>query len=542
MMRHDSVNKSLQIDKNVRYDRGIRIWGQDGQAALEEATVCLLNCSATGAEALKNLVLGGIKAFTIVDDHHVSMKDLGNNFMVHTSSIGKSRAQVVTETLKELNELVDGSFVEDSPTNMIENNSEFFKNYTIVIATQLVERDALSLDAICRENDVPLIFARSYGLVGMLRTSVNEHCIIDSKPENIVQDYRFGNPWKALRDLASSMRFEEMAAAEHSHVPYGIILVKATEEWRRRYSNAGLPMTSTDREEYKNIIKSWQLMVEGCPIPEENFEEALSNVSKVWAPKPIPSDITAILEDEKTDTIETDSEVFWIVCAALKRFVRDKGHLPVYPSIPDMHSSTSSYLRLQQEYRDKFDGEVATVYSHCIEILNRIGVDPAYISPEIVRKICLHSRSLRVIRPKRMYPLSEIEAPKVFKQRFECEGERYAATVFIIMRCIDAFYEQHARYPGSGESADTEEDAILLKQTLASSTGDFFSNIASDINDDMLNEIVRSGGEELHCIAAIIGSMASQEAVKLLTRQCVPICGTLIYDGINCTSSVFDMN
>lgn len=54
-----------------RYDRQMRIWGPHGQAQLERAHVCLLNASATGAEALKNLVLGGINAFTIVDDRQV---------------------------------------------------------------------------------------------------------------------------------------------------------------------------------------------------------------------------------------------------------------------------------------------------------------------------------------------------------------------------------------------------------------------------------------------------------------------------------------
>ena len=530
------------IEKSVRYDRGIRIWGNEGQSALEEATVCLLNCSATGAEALKNLVLGGINAFTIVDDAHVSSIDLGNNFMVYPSSLGKPRAQVVTETLKELNELVNGSFVEDTAGNIIENNPCFFKSYTLVIATQISERDALALDAICRESGIPLILARSYGLVGMLRTCLNEHCIVDTKPENVVQDFRFGNPWVALRELASTVDFQTLDAAAHGHIPYGILLVKATEEWMRRYPNKALPSTFSERQEYKDIIKSWQLKVDDCPIPEENFDEALLNVTKVWSPKPLPSDIARILEDEKVNTIDTSSESFWIICAALRRFVRETGHLPVHPSIPDMHSSTSSYLKLQQVYQEKFNTEVSRIHAYCQDILKHIGIDATTITVGMVQKVCLHCRSLRVIRPKRLYPLSEIETPKALKQGIDCESERYSATIYITLRCIDAFYEQHARFPGSGDSVDTEEDSILLKQIIASCTGDLFTRISSEISDDMLCEIVRSGGEELHCIAAILGAMASQEAVKLLTCQLVPVSGTLIYDGINCTSTVLDIN
>ena len=38
------------------------------QARLEECKVCLLNCGPTGTETIKNLVLGGIASFTLVDD------------------------------------------------------------------------------------------------------------------------------------------------------------------------------------------------------------------------------------------------------------------------------------------------------------------------------------------------------------------------------------------------------------------------------------------------------------------------------------------
>jgi amyloid beta precursor protein binding protein 1 len=58
-----------------------RIWGEHGQSALERARVCVLNCGPTGSEALKNLVLGGIGSFTIVDASKVSPSDLGNNYL-----------------------------------------------------------------------------------------------------------------------------------------------------------------------------------------------------------------------------------------------------------------------------------------------------------------------------------------------------------------------------------------------------------------------------------------------------------------------------
>ncbi len=72
---------------------GARIWGQHGQSALEHAHICVLNCRPTGSESLKNLVLGGISSFTVVDASKVCAFDLGNNyfgmllFLLYVSSL-----------------------------------------------------------------------------------------------------------------------------------------------------------------------------------------------------------------------------------------------------------------------------------------------------------------------------------------------------------------------------------------------------------------------------------------------------------------------
>ena len=47
--------------KQKRYDRQLRLWGEHGQEAMEDCSVCLLNASATGSETLKNLVLPGAR-------------------------------------------------------------------------------------------------------------------------------------------------------------------------------------------------------------------------------------------------------------------------------------------------------------------------------------------------------------------------------------------------------------------------------------------------------------------------------------------------
>lgn len=42
-------------------------------------------------------------------------------------------------------------------------------------------------------------------------------------------------------------------------------------------------------------------------------------------------------------------------------------------------------------------------------------------------------------------------------------------------------------------------------------------------------------------LAALIGGLAAQEAIKLITHQYIPIYNTCIFNGITSTSSVFEL-
>jgi amyloid beta precursor protein binding protein 1 len=98
--------------KEKKYDRQLRLWGGSGQQALEQAHVLLVNSGpgVVGAETLKNLILPGIGGFTIFDDEVVTESDLGVNFFLEESSLGKPRAEMLCRCLNELNPEVVGAW------------------------------------------------------------------------------------------------------------------------------------------------------------------------------------------------------------------------------------------------------------------------------------------------------------------------------------------------------------------------------------------------------------------------------------------------
>lgn len=83
----------------ARYDRQIRLWGDEGQTSIQKTRVCVLGSSALASETLKSLVLAGIESFHVVDDALVTPTDLGQNFFVSEAQLGKSRAEAVVELL-----------------------------------------------------------------------------------------------------------------------------------------------------------------------------------------------------------------------------------------------------------------------------------------------------------------------------------------------------------------------------------------------------------------------------------------------------------
>lgn len=245
------------------------------------------------------------------------------------------------------------------------------------------------------------------------------------------------------------------------------------------------------------------------------------------------------MDDLKLHEIEKNFSPFWVVVAAIKRFMlsEGQGHLPLNPTLPDMHSTTSNYLHLQHLYKARSESDIFSVSKHVNAIASELGLEEHAISSHEIRRICIHSRMLRVVRTK---AFSEIPASTVWnsiKTLSNCDGTSAAASIYCSLLAVDAFHHQHKRFPGT-EEADIEDDLALLKITMSSILENAPSGIS--VNEDYLNEVVRFGGGELHSVSSVMGAMASQEVIKLLTGQYVPLGGTLIFDGINTTTTVIE--
>ncbi|KAJ1479895.1 hypothetical protein T484DRAFT_1812480 [Baffinella frigidus] len=134
-----------KLINSERKDRSIRLWGERGQLALETGHICVLSATALATEVLKNLVLPGVGAFTIVDRSRVTERDLGNNFF---ESIGQPRGSEVMRNLLELNSEVQGHFLDENPVDLIETNPSSLLKFSCVVVTDLPDAPLAKLAAL----------------------------------------------------------------------------------------------------------------------------------------------------------------------------------------------------------------------------------------------------------------------------------------------------------------------------------------------------------------------------------------------------------
>ncbi|XP_065210292.1 NEDD8-activating enzyme E1 regulatory subunit isoform X2 [Planococcus citri] len=526
-----------QSEKNKKYDRQLRLWGDHGQQALENAHICVVNATSLGTEILKSLVLPGIGSFTIIDGSKVREEDVGANFFLDMESIGKSRAEVAAQFLLELNPDVHGDFIDESLQQILNNNPSFFNNFSLVVGTSLSEQEIGLLSAKLWDLNIPLIICRSYGFIGAARLQVNEHTVIESHPDNQNPDLRIIQPFPALKEHLDSYDLDSMELKDHAHVPYVVILYKCAQQYFQ--INGKFPQTYKEKESFKEMIrKKMKLDENGIPHHEENFEEALHAVNFAITSTPIPNEIKNILNDDKCVNLTVKSKPFWIMARALKDFFEKEKCLPVRGTLPDMTAETKSYVNLQQIYRDKASKDADSVYKRAQQLLRQLNQSPDSISEPDVKLFCKHASDLRILRTT--YIESEYK-DRVYNSSYiasQLEDPDSMMDFYVILRSIERFYTEFKEYPGDLDD-HVEPDIVKLKTCLSKLLAEI--GCGGLIKDDVIHEFCRYGGAELHSVSAFLGGCIAHEIIKLVTSQYVPFNNILIYNAVTSNVVTFTM-
>lgn len=525
-------------EKATRYDRQLRLWGDHGQNLLEAAHVCLINASAVGTEILKNLVLPGIGAFTIVDDKTVSIEDLGNNFFFDKSCIGKSRAASAATLVQELNSEVKNHSVERNVMSIAKEEPEFFKSFRAVIATEMTEALLLKLAKILWQQSVPLLVARSYGFLGYLRLACAEHCVIESHPDNAHYDLRIDVPFPGLNQYVDSIDLEKLDSTAHSHVPFIVLLMKWAQSWRDSH-NGELPKSYAEKKQFKELLRQGiRINDKGNPMEEENFDEAIKSVNTALVPTAIPSTVATLLSSSSCTNLTPQSANFWFLVRALKEFVATEGNglLPVRGSIPDMTASSKMFIDLQKAYQHQASLDAKAVKNH----LDHLPIKPASDIPLAdVKHFCKNAAFLRVIQCKSLEEEYNPNTLNVSEISASLADPKSLMVYYILLRAADRFYSTHGYYPGS-QFGPIDSDVMQMKELVSCLVKELKLGDVN-IGDEHITEMCRYGGAEFHSVSAYLGGVAAQEVIKLITYQYVPFSNVYLYNATTSSSMTFEL-
>lgn len=533
-MASPSPKSPEQSEKNKQYDRQLRLWGDHGQTALENGHICLINATALGTEALKSIVLPGVGSITIVDDKVVTEDDIGNNFFLECTSIGLNRGTEALKLLLELNPAVKGHAVQEPPDQILQETPDFFKSFSLVIATAVSAKTIQSLAQHLWDINVPLVQCRSVGFLGSFRIQIKEHAVIETHPDNEQTDLRLDVPFPALSDYLQSIDIETVDLKDHGHIPWIVILHKAVEKWQNTHQNCW-PMSRREKNEVKDIIQEFIRKDEnGVPINEENFEEALRAVNTALSPTFLPVKIQELLYSSAATNLTKESSSFWIMCAALRAFIEaeGKGKLPIRGVLPDMTASTEYYIKLQNIYRAQAAMDCEVVYRKVQHIVAQLHCDS--ISEAEVKLFCRHAHDLYLIKGSSIvaeYQPSTMVASYIARH---LEEPDVMMVHYILLRAAEIFQLEHCRAPGEWEP---EADLTKLKTCVTKLLSDLSCSPFS--KDDHVNEMCRYGGAEIHSVSAFLGGCVAHEAIKLVTKQYKPVNNMFIYDGASTNTGTF---
>ncbi|CAH8864735.1 unnamed protein product [Trichobilharzia szidati] len=554
-------------EKDRRYDRQLRLWGDHGQYALERAKVCLLRAGALGAEILKNLVLPGVGSFTIIDNCCVTEDDLGSNFFLSENHLGKSRAQAVTETLMELNEEVNGNYLIEDIHDLLEKDPQIFLSFDAVIVTDAREKLLIRLSQLLHGTSITLIVCFSIGIVGYLRICTPEHVIVESHPDSSCPDLRLDRPLPDLVKMANDQPLEEMTSEQLSHTPWLIIVHVFVQKFISLHGH--FPRNHKEKAEVKDMISKgaidlWnQLQKRESNLDAsyvlENFQEACRAVNTAVSPTTIPLNVKKLIEDDRCDdacllntgiprscsahsnlptmnyqsssgrdsaqlTITTVK--FWRLVRALRDFIEQEGEgqLPVRGSLPDMISDSHRYLKLLSIYRERSEWAVERLASRLTQFPD--------ISMDDIRLFVKNASFLTVIRCRSLE-----EEMKLSPARSDdltlipTHEENDAMLWYLVLRGACSFLMENGRWPGCLQSYVTpykvmhnNQSSNSLVHATVSSTGEslcpsedsFNSDTDNIIESDLpilrihLNRLLRSFG--------IASNRVSSEYVEELCR------------------------
>jgi len=487
---------------------------------------------------------------------------------------------------EELRDIAIGTEEESNPKNLN-------KKKLLVVAADISPPCILeALADACYNSGHPLVIVTSYGLIGSVRLQLPGEgaILLQPKATNSVPDLRLVTSFPSFRRFVDSIDLNQLDNKQHGHVPYPVILMKAADRYHLDKSKAAatasaakenttatgrfLPKTFNEKQKFVNdYVKSMARDYD----KELNFQEAVANAYLAYTERELNFDMS--------NNGDSDSKIptkLRSLQSALEVFMKDHPDQrpPLKGVVPDMTASTLMYIQLQKLYRDQAEEDVQKMTDIIIGRQQKDKDDnnnntsggsrnAIVITKEDVSNFCSNVYSVgylqtRSIREEYHGPNDDDELVDDWKMALMDPYEVAVHTPllwYLGLRAAQIFCDRMGHYPGCvvacGSDGDNnnctlKKDEELLTEIMRESVIPHYklseqelllSNVDdSDENNNIVRickELTRYGNAEIHTVSSVVGGVASQECVKIVTEQYTPLDNTYVYNGIVSVGGVY---
>lgn len=179
---------ALTAEEKHRYSRHLLLdkVGEDGQEKLKAAKVLVIGAGGLGCPILQYLTAAGVGIIGTIDFDKVDETNLQRQILFTVDDIGKNKAEIAANRLKQLNNFVQFNVYAEKLTN--ENAIDLFSEYDLIVdgsdnfSTRYLVNDA------CVQTSTPLVYGAIYKFEGQVavfnyQNGPSYRCLFPEAPE-----------------------------------------------------------------------------------------------------------------------------------------------------------------------------------------------------------------------------------------------------------------------------------------------------------------------------------------------------------------------
>ncbi|KAL0228512.1 hypothetical protein RCL1_004655 [Eukaryota sp. TZLM3-RCL] len=509
----------MTFDPTQRYDRQIRLWGAHGQFCLTKSSVLVIGSTVAASETIKNLVLPGIGSVFILDNTIVTENDIDLDFFIQPSDVGKLRSSCLCEGYRKLNPNVEFTALNEDPNSCSLSTILNSTKPSLVLPVNLSLSRLAECLSLCKSLHIPVVSLHVTGPFFMLRMFTGLRTAVETHPTALKFDPILKHPTTGMFSLLEKL---ENRALDFSLIPWPVLLLFAIKKWKVARDTVKYP-TVDDYEELISIVLDY---LAGDQINESFVElkaQIFSALETLSLPPVIQQGFSLLTKHKKL------SGRFWTLFRCLSLFFEEFGRLPHNGFIPDMNSDPQSFLIIRNDLRSLHESDIQHLLK-CYHSLSGSSESETNLD-SIISDLTRFSKNIWNLEIKE-YPLEFLpvssEGITSLKQNM---WDPNCTKLFGAFIALLKFQDVHHRSP----SLDTPSDVVLLASLRSEVEKEFLFN-EGDLDDvvtsNWVEELLRGGSNQLHCVGAIAGATTAQEAVKVLTGQFVSLDNTFIWNSI----------